>query len=172
MKRLLLVLVAVLTVLPSIAATKVAEKGKKVRVHYVGTVDDGKVFDSSYNRNKPLEFVVGSGIMLKDFDAGLVGMQKGETKTFTIKAANAYGEVDSKKVFKIKKSQIAEGIEIKPGAKLNMNAMGRQYPARIIGIDEEDTETVYVDLNHLLAGKDLTFEVELISVEDNKKSKS
>lgn len=168
MKRLLLVLIVAFSVLPALAASKLVEKGKKVKVHYVGKIDDGRVFDSSYNRNKPLEFVIGSGLMLKDFDAGLVGMKKGDKKTIVIESENAYGKVDPKRIFKINRSQIAQGIEIKPGAKLNMNVSGIQYPARVIEIDDKNKDKIYVDLNHILAGKDLTFQVELVSVEEVK----
>ena len=125
--------------------------GKKLRVHYRGTLDDGTQFDSSYDRGETLEFVCGAGQMIAGFDAAVVDMQEGEKKTVRIPAAEAYGE-----------RQVPNIEQINAGDKLFLQTpSGQPVPATVIKVDETG---VVLDANHELAGKDLTFDIELVEV--------
>ena len=110
--------------------------GKKCSVHYRGTLDDGTQFDSSYDRGQTLDFTCGAGQMIKGFDAAVRTMELGEKRIVRLEPADAYGE--------------------------RREDMVIDFPASIA---EVTAEKVVVDANHELAGKSLTFEIELVSVE-------
>lgn len=135
--------------------------GKTVRIHYTGTLADGSVFDSSDGRD-PLEFTVGSGQIIPGLDRAIDGMALGEQKTVTIPAAEAYGPHRADARQDVPRDQIPADIPLAPGTMLNMQTPdGRQIPVQVTEITEQ---TVTLDANHPLAGKDLTFAVELVSV--------
>ena len=98
------------------------ENGDSVAVHYTGTLENGEVFDSSRERNQTLGFTVGAGQMIAGFDAGVVGMKKGESKTLTIEAKDGYGEHDPNKTQTIPKKDLASftaaGYKLEVGEKL------------------------------------------------------
>lgn len=140
---------------------KTAEKGDKVKVHYTGTLDDGTVFDSSKERD-PLEFSLGEGRLIPGFEAAVLGMSAGQVKTVKIEAAKAYGLRRDELVTKIERSKFPESIAPEPGACLNL----RQADGGVLDvvITEVSDDMVTLDGNHPLAGKDLTFELEVIEV--------
>jgi peptidylprolyl isomerase len=139
-----------------------AKSGDTVRVHYTGTLDDGTVFDSSYDR-EPLEFTLGEGQVIRGFEEAILGMEPGETKTARIAAGDAYGQPDGGLVTTFPKDQFPDGIEPKIGQMLQIQQSdGRIMIVRVTGIDEG---SVTLDANHPLAGRDLTFEVELVAIE-------
>ena len=136
-----------------------AKSGDTVRVHYTGTLDDGTTFDSSEG-NDPLEFTVGSGQVIPGFDSALEGLEIGESKKFTIPSAEAYGDHNAEATQVVPK----EAFEQEPvvGGVVELAAPdGRKLAAVIIEIVEEN---VTLDFNHPLAGKDLTFDIELVEV--------
>lgn len=139
------------------------EVGKTVRVHYTGTLDDGTTFDSSIGR-EPLEFKVGTGMMIPGFDKAVLSMKLGEKKTVRIPAVHAYGEYDPRNVVQVPRDQFP-GVENAPlGVRIMLTGPGGQpLPAVIKSFDDK---VVNIDLNHELAGKDLTFEIELVEVLD------
>ena len=154
------------------SATKVVKEGDTVLVDYTGRLDDGTVFDTSiedvaieagvYNpgRNyQPLEFTVGAGQMIKGFDAGVVGMAVGEKKTLTLPPEDAYGFYREDKVQTVSIEELeAAGITPVVGKKLTTSqGMGT--------ITEITNTSVVIDLNHHLAGKTLTFDVELVFID-------
>lgn len=98
------------------------ESGDSIEVHYTGTLENGEKFDSSRDRNQTLPFTVGAGQMIPGFDAGVVGMKVGESKTLTLEPADAYGVYDDSKVQTIPKkdlaSFVAAGIKLEVGEKL------------------------------------------------------
>lgn len=139
------------------------EKGTKIKVHYKGTLDDGTEFDNSKNRGSTLDFQVGAGMMIKGFDENVVGMGEGEVRTFTLAPEEAYGPIHEEAYRLFPKEAFGDNdIEV-GGVVEGNNGQGQPMMARIANISDEG---VLLDLNHPLAGKDLTFEVELIEIEE------
>lgn len=137
------------------------KKGDTVRVHYHGKLDDGSTFDSSENR-EPLEFVVGSGQVIKGFDQALVDMKVGDKKKVHIPVDEAYGQHNSEMVMEFPKKDFPQDMEPQLGMNLQLsNAQGQEFQVVISEIREE---SVMLDANHPLAGKDLHFEIELVSI--------
>jgi len=134
--------------------------GKTVRIHYTGTLNDGTQFDSSAGRD-PLEFETGSGMVIPGFDSAVRDMLIGGKKTVTIPAAEAYGEAREEMIGDIPKDQFPPEMELSVGMPLQM--MGPQGPLGVI-IKEIKEDAVTIDANHPMAGKDLTFELELVEI--------
>ena len=140
------------------------EKGHNVKVHYKGTFVDGTEFDNSYDREQTLDFQVGSNNLLDAFNDALLGMTKGQTKTISVKAEDAYGTHDPEAVAVVPRTafppeyEFAEGMQVQ-GA----DPEGRMVLAKILTVEEEN---ITLDVNHPLAGKDLNFEVELVEIEE------
>ncbi len=139
-----------------------AQSGDKVRVHYTGKLTSGVVFDSSEGR-EPLEFTLGSGMVIAGFDSGITGMQIGEKKTVHIPVTEAYGPSDENLVFEFNRSDLPKDIPFEVGMQLNMHAdgEGQVVPVTVTDVKEDK---ISVDANHPLAGQDLVFEIELVSV--------
>lgn len=141
-----------------------SNKGKKVKVHYTGTLDDGTKFDSSVDRGEPIEFVCMAGQMIPGFDAAVEDMAVGEKKTVHIPAAEAYGERDDAMVQKVPVDQIPNADQLPVGQTVYMMGPGGQpFPVFVQSIEDG---IVTFDMNHELAGKDLNFDIELVEVED------
>ena len=139
----------------------VVEVGDYIKVDYTGTLDDGSVFDSSEGR-EPLEFTAGAGQMIKGFDAAVIGMKVGEVKTVTIPAEDAYGPYDDDLLLVFSKDELPEGLDPKIGDQIPLSGPnGRTMNAPVVDVTET---TITVDANHRLAGKDLTFEIELVEI--------
>ena len=138
--------------------------GKKVQVHYVGTLDDGTKFDSSRDRDEPLAFTCMAGQMIKGFDAAVNEMAVGETRTVHIPAADAYGprRLELIQSFPIADLPGSEQLEVGQHLVLGSQTGGR-FPAVVSAKGET---TITFDMNHEMAGKDLNFEIELLEVED------
>ncbi len=133
----------------------------KVSVHYTGTLEDGEVFDSSRER-EPLSFTVGAGQMIPGFDAAVKGMKVKEVKKVTIPAEEAYGDPRPELVQEVSKKQLPEDIEPYVGQQLaSQLSNGQQITVYVTDIKDE---SIVVDANHPLAGKPLTFEIELVSI--------
>ena len=140
---------------------KVVEPGDYIKVHYTGTLDDGSVFDSSEGR-EPLEFTAGAGQMITGFDAAVIGMKVGEVKTVTIPAEDAYGPYDDNLLLVFSKDELPEGLDPKIGDQIPLSGSdGRVMNAPVVDVTET---AITVDANHRLAGKDLTFEIELVEI--------
>ncbi len=138
-----------------------AKKGDRVKVHYTGKLEDGSVFDSSRER-EPLEFELGGGMMIKGFDTAVTGMQVGESKTAEIPAGEAYGEHNAEMVIEVPKAQLPPDLKPEVGQQLGMQQPnGQSVPVRVTQVKEESIE---IDANHPLAGKDLIFELELVEI--------
>jgi len=139
-----------------------AKKGNTVKVHYTGTLEDGKVFDSSEGKD-PLEFTVGEGKIIKGFDDAVIGMDVGDEKEIAISPEEAYGKREDKLVQDVPKQAFGENIEkLKPGMVLGLkDPHGHVINAVIKNIGEEK---VTLDLNHPLAGKTLKFKIKVVEV--------
>lgn len=137
------------------------KSGDTVRIHYTGTLEDGTRFDTSEGRD-PLEFEVGSGQIIPGLDQAIPGMAVGEKKTVAVPAEAAYGDVDPNARQDVSRTQIPAEIPLEPGTQLQMQTPdGRAVPVTVVEVTEEK---VILDANHPLAGKDLTFDIELVSV--------
>jgi FKBP-type peptidyl-prolyl cis-trans isomerase 2 len=137
------------------------KKGDTVKVHYHGKLTDGTTFDSSAGR-EPLEFEVGAGMRIKGFDDGVLDMNVGEKKTISISAEDAYGPSDPENIIEFPIVNFPEGMKPEVGMQLNMrDNSGGNFPVVITAIKEE---SVLLDANHPLAGKELIFDIELVEI--------
>ena len=137
------------------------KKGDKIKVEYAGTLEDGTVFDTSEKKG-PLEFEVGAGKLIKGFEEGVIGMEKGEEKEIKLTSSQAYGDSNPQYVKKVPKDQMPKEKEPKVGMMLLLKSPdGRQIPAKITEITDKE---VTIDLNHPLAGKNLTFKVKVVDI--------
>ncbi len=142
-------------------APEVAKDGDYVSVHYTGMLEDGSIFDSSEGR-EPLGFVLGEGQMIQGFENAIRGMQVGESKTVTIPAEEAYGPRNEEMVFDVDITEIPEDLDYGVGSRLNIELNdGSIITVTVVAITET---SVTLDANHQLAGKDLTFEIELVAI--------
>ncbi len=138
------------------------KKGDTVKVHYHGTLTDGTIFDSS-NGREPLEFEVGSGMVIEGFDNGVMGMAVGDKRTVQIPADQAYGPKNEDMVMEFPIDRFPADMVPEVGMQLNMsNNQGEQFPVVIVEVAEE---FVLLDANHPLAGKDLIFDLELVDIQ-------
>lgn len=140
-----------------------ATKGQKVKAHYRGTLDDGSVFDSSYDRGEPIEFVVGVGQMIPGFDAAVLEMEVGDKKTVHIPSEEAYGAYDEKQIAEIPLTAIPNADQLPVGEFIIMPLPdGGSMRIKVVKIENGNA---YLDANHELAGEALNFEIELVSAE-------
>ncbi len=138
-----------------------ANLGDTVRVHYTGRLDDGSEFDSSAGR-EPIEFTLGAGQVIPGFEKAILGMEPGESKTFTIPAEEAYGPHRPELVHRVPRAQIPPHVELYEGARLEArDQAGNRIALTVLEVTDEE---VTMDANHPLAGQNLTFEVQLVEV--------
>ncbi len=138
------------------------KKGDTVKVHYHGKLTNGTTFDSSEGR-EPLEFEVGSGMVIPGFDNGVTGMIIGEKKTVHIPADEAYGPKQEEMIMEFPKERFPDDMVPEVGMQLNMsNGSGQNFPVVITEVKEA---VVVLDANHPLAGEDLVFDLELVSID-------
>lgn len=137
-----------------------AKQGDTVRVHYTGTLDDGRVFDSSEGRD-PIEFTIGSGQVIGGFDSAVKGMQAGEERRVTIAAADAYGPRSDERVVTVDRAQLPDDLDPSVGQQLQMSQNGQTFRVTVADVSDD---SVVVDANHPLAGQDLTFELKLVEI--------
>ena len=139
-----------------------AKRGDTVHVHYRGTLDDGQVFDSSEGSD-PIVFTLGSGEVIPGFEQAIEGMSAGEKKTQHIPAEEAYGERRDELVFNVGRDQMPIDAEVEVGDMLRVGFPdGSSADVQVAGLE---ADSVTLDANHPLAGKALTFELELVSIE-------
>ena len=137
--------------------------GDTVRIHYTGTLLDGSTFDSSEGR-EPLEFEVGSGQIIPGLDSAIPGMAQGDKKTVNVPCVDAYGPVQPGMRQSVARANIPEEIPLEVGLQLQMQSPeGQVLPVTVVQIGEAEVE---LDANHPLAGQDLTFDIELVSIAD------
>ena len=139
-----------------------AQQGDTVKVHYTGRLDDGSVFDSSAG-GAPLEFTIGGGQMIPGFEQGVVGMAAGEARTVIIAADQAYGIYQPQGVIEVPRSDIPASIPLEVG--MQLQATGRDGRPAYMTVLELSDDRVKLDGNHPLAGKDLTFDLQLVEIQ-------
>ncbi|MBQ3171453.1 MAG: peptidylprolyl isomerase [Mailhella sp.] len=138
-----------------------SNKGKKVKVHYTGTLDDGTKFDSSRDRGTPLEFTCMAGQMIPGFDKAVIGHEIGDKFSVNIPAAEAYGEKQEHLLFPVPLDQVP--ATIKPEVGMHLHVGTNQGELEVVIAEVTDTHIV-LDANHPMAGKDLNFALEVVAV--------
>jgi FKBP-type peptidyl-prolyl cis-trans isomerase 2 len=139
------------------------ENGQTVKIHYTGKFDDDTEFDNSRSRGEALTFQVGSGQLITGFDNAVVGMAIGEVKNVSLTPLEAYGESREELVQTISQSVFPQDYEFQVDSTVQgQNELGQDVVARIDSVGED---SVVLDFNHPMAGKNLNFEIELLSVE-------
>jgi FKBP-type peptidyl-prolyl cis-trans isomerase 2 len=135
-----------------------AKTGDTVKVHYTGKLNDGTVFDTSADRD-PLQFTIGEGQLISEFEEAVVGMNPGDTKTIQIASEDAYGPHHEEMVMEVDRSEFPEDID----PQVNQRLQVRQPDGQTFAVTVTDVSDAKVKLdgNHPLAGKDLTFDIEL-----------
>lgn len=140
---------------------RTAQKGDQVTVHYIGTLDNGRIFDQR-DGDEPLTFVIGAGEIFPTMEAEIIGMKAGEVKNIHLSAEQAYGLRLDENLLKVSRQLFPADRELRIGRKLSIELAGNtQRMMRIRHVDEQE---VLLDGNHDLAGCDLTFALQLISI--------
>lgn len=139
----------------------VAKSGDTVKVHYTGKLEDGTEFDSSVGA-EPLEFDLGAAQVIEGFENAIIGMKEGETKTVVIPVEQAYGPINEEYVLKAPRDNMPPDLDPFVGLQLLMPVPNAE-PVPVIITEVSDVE-ITLDANHPLAGKELTFELELVGI--------
>lgn len=139
-----------------------AQQGDKVKVHYTGRLDDGTVFDSSIISD-PLEFTIGEREVIPGFEEAVIGMNPGESKTIRVPVDRAYGPHREDMIMEVEREKFPPEIEPEVGQQLEIRRRenGQTFPVTVTDVSES---SVTLDANHHLAGKDLTFDIQLLEI--------
>lgn len=139
-----------------------AKDGDTVKVHYTGKFEDGTVFDSSENKD-PLEFTLGQGQLIPGFEKAVTGLNEGDSTTVNISSDDAYGERKDELEIEVTRDELPDDIDPQIGMQLQVKQQqtDQSIPVRITEVSDEN---VTLDANHPLAGKDLTFDIELVEI--------
>ncbi len=139
----------------------IAKTGNRVQVHYKGSAEEGVVFDTT-PADQPLEFTVGESKILPAFSEAVIGMQAGDEKTIQLTAEQAYGEAVEEMIISVDRSDLPAGRELAVGQSVQArDADGHQHDFIIMSIEGSK---IVLDGNHALAGRALTFEIELVAI--------
>jgi peptidylprolyl isomerase len=139
------------------------EKGNRVIVEYAGYLDDGTVFESTAG-SEPFEFTLGDGQVMDAFEKAVLKMEVGETRTVTIPAAEAYGPYREDRIIELSRKACPAGLQLRVGLQLQIETSdGSPVAATILEITENSLK---VDANSSLAGKDLTFDIRLLKIKE------
>jgi peptidylprolyl isomerase len=137
-----------------------AKQNDAVKVHYKGTLNDGSVFDTSFER-EPLEFTIGEGRIIPGFEQAVLGMAPGDSKTVIIPPEEAYGPYDEGNKLVVGRDQFPPDIEPELGKPLQVQVQGQ---TALVRITEIAGDQITLDANHPLAGQELTFEIQLVDI--------
>ncbi len=138
-----------------------AKSGDTVKIQYTGRLDDNSVFETSVDRD-PIQLTIGQGGTIPALEEAIIGMETGESKTIEISAEQAYGIHHKELVHTVSRKVLPADMEPEIGKRLKaISVDGREFPVTIRDISEK---TVTMDTNHPLAGKDLTFDIELVEI--------
>ncbi len=138
-----------------------AKLGDTVRVHYTGKLNDGSVFDTSFD-GEPIEYKIGEGRLIAGFEQAVIGMEPGETKIAVISADDAYGQYREEMVIEVERNQLPSHLKLEIGQTLqSVQQDGQLIRFLVTDLNEE---TVTLDANHPLAGEVLTFDIQLVEI--------
>lgn len=139
-----------------------AKHGDRVTVHYIGTFNDGREFDNSHKRGNPISFSLGEGKVIKGFEQAVLGLSSKAKTTIKLAPEDAYGPINPDAVIEVEKSRFPEDfVFVKEGFVRSFNKQGRPVFGRITEVKDQ---SVILDVNHPLAGKELNFEIEVVDV--------
>lgn len=136
------------------------KNGDKVKVDYVGKFADGSIFDSSKGR-QPLEFIVGAGSVIPGFENAVLDKNPGDKVTVVIPPEDAYGQVDPELIFTVERSRLPDNITPEVGTQLQLSNEQGQMD---VVITEVGPDSITLDANHPLAGKELRFDIDVLEV--------
>ncbi|HEX2191153.1 MAG TPA: peptidylprolyl isomerase [Longimicrobiaceae bacterium] len=137
-----------------------AKSGDTVRVHYTGRLEDGTVFDSSRGR-EPLEFTLGGRQVIPGFEDAVDGLSPGDERTVTIPTDQAYGPRRDEMTLTVGRDQFPDEVHPEVGQQLQMSQGGQVAVVTVVDVSDRE---VKLDANHPLAGRDLTFDVQLVEI--------
>jgi len=137
-----------------------AKNGDTLRVHYTGKLNDGTTFDTSVGGD-PLEFELGAGNLIPGFEQGVIGMRPGDSKTIVVEPSDGYGEYNEDLLLTVPRAQMPEELNPTVGDELEMSGDEESY---VVTVTEATDDSIVLDGNHPLAGKTLSFELELIEI--------
>ena len=144
------------------------KENNTVKVNYTGKLSDGQVFDSSEGK-EPLEFTLGQGQLIPGFEKGLIDMKLKEKKTITIDKEDAYGKINDDLIHEVNKNELPKDMTPDVGMGLvSKSPDGQETNLRVVEVKEE---SVVIDGNHPLAGKDLIFDLEVVDIKDTEITK-
>jgi peptidylprolyl isomerase len=138
-----------------------AKTGDRVKVNFEGYLEDGTVFGSTMD-DKPFEFTIGEKNMLPGFENAVIGMQKGDTKTITLPPEEAYGSHKKELVSVMERSSFPQEVQLEVGKRLRVRTKDGKYT--VVTIKEFTEDSIILDGNDPLAGKTLTFKIELVEI--------
>ena len=138
-----------------------AKNADTVKVQYTGKLEDGTVFDSNINRDA-LKFEIGQSQVIRGFEEAVIGMNPGDSKTATIPADKAYGPRSEEMVLEVDRDQVPQDMELEVGQRLQVPQPAGQ--PILVTVTQLSEKSVTLDGNHPLAGKDLTFDIQLIEI--------
>ena len=146
--------------MPSIEGPNV---GRLCKTHYRGTLNNGTVFDSSYDRGEPLEFICGMGMMIRGYDEAVATMEVGQCVDIHLTPDQAYGYADPRAIFTVEIAQLPGSENLQVGENVALyTTSGQPMPVKVTARDET---TITFDANHELAGQELNFHIELVEVQ-------
>jgi FKBP-type peptidyl-prolyl cis-trans isomerase SlpA len=144
------------------------KENNTVKVNYTGKLSDGQIFDSSEGR-EPIEFTLGQGQLIPGFEKGLIDMKLNEKKTITIPKEEAYGDVNKDLIQEVKKTELPQDMAPEVGMGLvSKSPDGQEMNLMVVEVREE---TIGIDGNHPLAGKELVFDLEVLAISEAKVTK-
>ena len=144
------------------------KENNTVKVNYTGKLSDGQVFDSSEGK-EPIEFTLGQGQLIPGFEKGLIDMELNEKKTITIAKEEAYGEINNDLIQEVEKTQLPEDMTPEVGMGLvSKSPDGQEMNLLVVEVREE---SIVIDGNHPLAGKELIFDLEVVGIKETQVTK-
>ena len=147
----------------SVPAIEGPNVGKRCKTHYRGTLNDGTVFDSSYERGEPLDFICGVGMMIRGYDEAVANMEVGQIIDVHLTPDQAYGYPDPRAIYTVEISQLPGSEALSAGENVVLyTAAGQPMPVKV---NARDDSTITFDANHEMAGKELNFHIELVEVQ-------
>ncbi len=140
---------------------RVARKGDRVIVQYIGKLEDGTIFDTTINQD-PLEFTIGDKEVIRGFEEAIIGMEEGERKVVVIEPDRAFGKKREDYIVKVSKGVLPPDLEVTEGMTLKLSQEGIQpIPVKVTQVGDD---FIVIDANHPLAGHTLTFEITLLKI--------